>query len=390
MSVNSNFKKDKCWSCEYYCGKREYKRGVFLGDSVQTEGKGTCSNKRSDKNGREVNEDGWCSRYQKWGVLQSALAVEAQKKESQRIEAEQRREAERIQAENDRREREIERERRRLEEERKRLEYERWYNSLTPEERAAEDARIAEEKRLQAERIEEARRKEEEHRAEQVRIAKIRKAKTRKGLIIGGIIAAVVTIVIVSSVCIANAVKNKKAADAFANSDTGKLVALIQKETGGKNEFYFYVDRDEGCRANFGFEYKKNGWVDEYNRTRDFRVYCQLTPRTVDHYKETTGFCFFSLDGTDDAKSSYLNGKGACFNSVTKYGTNSSVFTQYQTVTYSNSLNHGGQYYKYENWNNAYNDYLTEWTERGFKACELVNTLINQYCVTAFGSSFWK
>lgn len=390
MSTNSNFKKDKCWSCEFYCGKREYKKGAFLGDSVYTDGRGTCSNKRSDKNGREVSEDGWCSRYQKWGVLQSALAVEAQKRESERIEAEQRREMRRIQEENDRREREMERERRRLEDERKRLEYERWYDSLSPEERAAEDARIEEEKRREAERIAELRRKEEERRAEEARLAKIRKAKAKKGLIIGGIIAAVITVVIVSSVCIANAVKKKNAADAFANSDTGKLVALIQKENNGKNEFYFYVDRDEGCRANFGFEYKKNGWVDEYGRTRDFRVYCQFTPRAEDHYKETTGFCFFSLDGADDSKPSYLNGKGACFNSYTKYGTSSNVFTQYQNVTYSGSLSHGGQYYRYESWNNTYNDYVNEWTERGFKACDLVNTLINQYCVTAFGSSFWK
>ena len=80
-STNSNFKKDKCWPCEYFCGKRDYKRDAFLVDSVYTDGKGTCSNKRSDKYNREVYEDGCCSRYQKWGVLQSALAVEAQKRE---------------------------------------------------------------------------------------------------------------------------------------------------------------------------------------------------------------------------------------------------------------------------------------------------------------------
>ena len=390
MSVNSNFKKDKCWSCEFYCGKREYNKGVFLGDSVYTDGKGTCSNKRSDKNGSEVYEDGWCSRYQKWGVLQSALAVEAQKRESERIEAEQRREMRRIQEENERREQEIECERRRLEEERIRLEYGCWYNSLSPEEKAAEDARIEEVKRREVERIAELRRKEEERRTEEARLAKIRKAKMKKGLTIGGIIATVITIVIVSSVCIANAVKKKNAADAFANSDTGKLVALIQKENNGKDEFYFYVDRDEGCRANFGFEYKKNGWVDEYSITRDFRVYCKLTARSEDHYKETTGFCFFSLDGSDDTKTSHYKGNSACFNSYTTYGTSSHVFTQYQSVTYSGSLNKGNQYYRYDNWDSTYNSYTSEWTERGFLACNLTNTLINQYCQTAFGSSFWK
>lgn len=33
-------------------------------------------------------------------------------------------------------------------------------------------------------------------------------------------------------------------------------------------------------------------------------------------------------------------------------------------------------------------DYLSEWVERGFKACDLINILINQYCKSAFGSLF--
>ena len=379
MSVNSNFKKNKCWSCEYYCGKREYKRGAFLGDSVYTDGKGTCSNTRSEKSGRDVYEDGWCSRYQKWGVLQSALAIEEQKRESQRIEYEQRREKQHIQDENNRREREMEREKIRLEEERKRIEYERWYKTLSLEEKAAEDSRI-----------EKARSEYEQRKTEEAQVAKKRKAKIKKGLVISGIAIVAVTIIIVSSVLISNAVKNKKAADAFEKSDTGKLIALIRKENGGKDQFYFSVDRDEGCKADFGFEYKKNGWTDEYSNTRDFRVYCKLTARAEDHYKETTGFCFFSLDGSDDTKTSNYKGKGACFNSYTTYGTSSHVFTQYQSVTYSESLNKASQYYRYDNWNSTYDSYISEWTERGFLACNLANTLINQYCKTAFGSSFWK
>lgn len=400
MSTNSNFKKDKCWSCEYFCGKRDYKRGVFLGDSVYTDGKGTCSNKRSDKYNREVYEDGWCSRYQKWGVLQSALVMEEQKREAQRLENEQRREMQRIQEENDRREREMERERRRLEEERKKLEYERWYASLSPEERAEEDARIAEEKRREAERIEQAKRQaeikrieDEKRRAEAARLRRIRNKKIKKGLIIGGISLAVIIAIIIASVSISNAVKNKKAEEAFQNSDTGKLIALIQKENNGKNEFYFSVNRDEGCTAYFGFEYKKAGWVDEHSRTRDFRVYCQLTARSEDHYDNTIGYCFFNLDGTENDQGKYINGKNACFNSYTTYGSSSHVFTQYQMVNYSktsNSLSYGSTYYHYDNWNSTYNDYLSEWVERGFKACDLVNILVNQYCISSSGSSFWK
>ena len=85
MSVNSNFKKDKCWSCEFFSGKREYKKGLLLGESVYTDGRGKCTNKRSSEFNRDVDENRWCSKYQKWGVLQSALAIEEQKKETQRV-----------------------------------------------------------------------------------------------------------------------------------------------------------------------------------------------------------------------------------------------------------------------------------------------------------------
>ena len=135
MSINRNFKKDKCWSCEYFCGKRDYKRGAFLGDSVSTEGRGTCSNKRSSNYNKSINDEGWCSKYQKWGVLLSALAMEEQKREAQRFENEQRREIARMEAENERQRREMERERQRMEDERKLLERERMLASMSPEER---------------------------------------------------------------------------------------------------------------------------------------------------------------------------------------------------------------------------------------------------------------
>lgn len=400
MSTNSNFKKDKCWSCEYYCGKRDYKRGVFLGDSVYTDGKGTCSNKRSDKYNHEVYENEWCWKYQKWGVLQSALTMEEQKREAQRLKNEQRREMQRIQEENDRRERKMECERRRLEEERKRLEYERWFASLSPIDKEKEDTRIAEEKKCEEERIEQAeieRMEREKRRLEAERLQRIRNKKIKKGLIIGGISLAAIIAIIIASVSISNAVnnavKNKKAEETFQNSDTGKLIALIQKENNGKNEFYFSVNRDEGCTAYFGFEYKKAGWVDEYNKTRDFRVYCQLTARSEDYYDNTIGFCLFNLDGTDNDQGKYINGKNACFSSYATYGSSSHIFTQYQMVNYSktsNSLSYGSTYYHYDNWNSTYNDYLSEWVERGFKACILVNILINHYCKSTFGSLFWK
>ena len=73
MSYHSNFRQDKCWSCEFFSGQREYKHGL-LGDSVRTSDKGICKCDRSNQRDKPVYEHGWCSRYQKWGVLQSTLA----------------------------------------------------------------------------------------------------------------------------------------------------------------------------------------------------------------------------------------------------------------------------------------------------------------------------
>lgn len=365
MGANYDFKKEKCWSCEFYCGNRQYKKGAFLGDSVNIIGKGRCSCKNSSKNGQEVSEEGWCSKYQKWGVIQSTLAFESQKRESQRL-----------QEENNRRQREIERERKKLEEERKRLEHEKWYESLSPSEQAAEDLKNA----LR-------RREEKERKAEEARLAELKKKKRKKIRIIGWASAATLLVVFILIATIPNAIKKSS----FEKSDTGKLLSLIRKETDGKDEFYFYVDRKEGCRAYLGFEYKKNGWKVDYGEMRDFRVWCQLTPRKEDHYDEITGFCFFNLKGTENSQTDSLNGKGATFWSYARYDSYSCVLTEYEKVTFANStLQHEGQFYRYENWDKKYNANVDEWTERGFIACELVNILVNQYCLTAFGSSFWK
>lgn len=143
MSINSNFKANKCWSCEYYSGKREYKKGAFLGDSVVTDGRGKCCCKRSPYNEKQVSDSGWCSKYQKWGRIESALALEEQKRESKRIENEQRVQARKIQEANDNQLREIERENRRLERER-------YLSSLSPEER--EELRKKEQEEAEAEK----------------------------------------------------------------------------------------------------------------------------------------------------------------------------------------------------------------------------------------------
>ena len=73
MSYHSNFRQDKCWSCEFFSGQRECNHGL-LGNSVHTSDKGICKCDRSNQRDKPVYKHEWCSRYQKWGVLQSTLA----------------------------------------------------------------------------------------------------------------------------------------------------------------------------------------------------------------------------------------------------------------------------------------------------------------------------
>ena len=94
MASHSNLKQRNCWSCEYYVGKRKLCKSL-LGYSVDSDGKGTCSCKKSGKNGKEVSDSGFCSYYQSWGAVSSAVASIEQKKESDKIAKETEREIER-------------------------------------------------------------------------------------------------------------------------------------------------------------------------------------------------------------------------------------------------------------------------------------------------------
>ena len=180
MSTNSNFKQNKCWSCEFFSGKREYKKGWF-GDSVETDGGGICTNQSSFfHNNKKVREDDWCSCYQKWGVLQSAIAREEDKRIQEQAEREQRLFYEQQERENQRQQEALRAERFRLEEERKRLEYERWYNALTPEKRKQEDDR-KEQERLKAEELRKQR--EEENRIKREKEEKQQKLNKKFQLI---------------------------------------------------------------------------------------------------------------------------------------------------------------------------------------------------------------
>lgn len=84
MSINyhSDFKQQKCWSCKYFMGKREYKKGIFGGESICTEDKGFCV---SNKN-KVVFERGWCNKYEKWDFLDSLQLKKELELEKQEIE----------------------------------------------------------------------------------------------------------------------------------------------------------------------------------------------------------------------------------------------------------------------------------------------------------------
>lgn len=49
MSSNFSLSKQKCWSCEYFCEKRQIKNGFLMRTSVQTDATGICGCKRGPK-----------------------------------------------------------------------------------------------------------------------------------------------------------------------------------------------------------------------------------------------------------------------------------------------------------------------------------------------------
>lgn len=322
MGFHSNNRQEKCWSCEFFCGERKHKEGLFLGDSTETSSNGTCTCKRSSNCNKTVSESGWCSKYQKWGVLASYIAkkeneeqLKKQQVENERIERQMRYEQERTEAEFRRERERIESERRALEEERKKLEYERWYNSLSPEDKAIEDKRIEDEKRRLAKEAEERRirqlREEEERRQleeeerkrlEEQKIIEFEKARKRKKrtLItlasIFGVIVLTITGIIVGS-------KIKENVE-YKNSSTGKFLAFLDDYNGYNNGILTeYVDVESRGRVYFNLEYNKNGWHDPWNKTYDFRVSVVVPPKEGELYTEVLSSMCFNLDGSDNKDS---------------------------------------------------------------------------------------
>ncbi len=247
MSSHSNLTGcKKCWGCAFYNAKREFKSGIFLGDSIMCDSKGICSNPKSTNNNKTVFESNSCSKYTIWAVLENELAkkareeakreekknaklaeeMEMEKARQERLERYREEEIEREQREQQtelkRQRRAIEEERQKLAAERKKLEYDRWYMTLSDEEKKAEDERKTKEeeerKIKQQQEQEEARvraqqqaeeRKREEELAEQRRIEeeKERAAQAKKKrliIILSSIIGSILMLVFVVVLAVVN------------------------------------------------------------------------------------------------------------------------------------------------------------------------------------------
>ncbi len=425
MHPHSDLKRKNCYTCEYYCAHREL-RNSFSSTTLYVDYQGTCSNRMSSSNGKQVNDENWCSYHKTWDAVQKQLNLEEEKKKLERLKEEQKREAEKIAKENERIRKEQEEQIRKLkyeqnkeaeriayearklqqeqearlreiEREKERLEYERWYSSLTPNERRKEDERIAEKKRQEEKEIQEWKaRIEAQAEARRQRHKKLIPVYIAGGAVTGLTVFTILNVLFVGALAIvliptiSSTVKTAK----FNNSDTGKVLKSIRNDSGGKDAIYFTVNNTDGTKASMALEYKKGGFVDGFGLKRDFRAICQLTPREEDHFVTTTGYVFFSLSGTSEkSEERYLNGAGACYASNASYGYVSEVFTQYRFVTYDSSttkLNYLDYDDIYTNWDWQYSDYSNEWKDRGFLACGMANNLVNQYCVSALNSPFWK
>ena len=411
MSYHSNNNQEKCWSCEFFCGERKYKTGIFLGDTTETSSTGTCSCKRSTNFNKSVSETGRCSKYQKWGVIASAIAkkeneelLRKQKQENERYKIEMQEEQRRAEREC----RELERERIALEQERKKLEYERWYASLSTEDKKTEDLRIEEERKKDEREAEERRIRleQEKKNREAQRLIDEKNAKKRKKknlIVFISLIATVILLIVGISVgtAISNSVKEKQQQEAFNKSSTGLFTSYLSNKSTYKNGAYTeYVDIETRGRILMTIEYKKNGFVDNYEQTCDFRVVTTLLPKKSEKFSKIYGFFFFNLDGSDnnDSFGTWTDSLGTShkaypnYCAIAKYGSGS-VLVQYQMVNYNYSTSqpeYVGSYYNYTSWDSTYNNCIDEWTQNGWKACLSSYIFANELLKEATGHSLYK
>lgn len=190
MSYHNDDNQEKCWSCEFFCGERKRKSGIFLGNSTETSKTGTCSCRNSSHFNKTVFDTNWCSKYQKWGVIASSIAEKESQERLRKQQLENAKYEQQLKAEQER----AEKKRRELERERRALEYQRWYSSLSLEDKEKEKARLtreAEENRIRYEQ--EKREKEEQRRLK----AELDKRKRKNKIIIGACLGIIFVLILI-------------------------------------------------------------------------------------------------------------------------------------------------------------------------------------------------
>lgn len=190
MSYHNDDNQEKCWLCEFFCGERKRKSGIFLGNSTETSKTGTCSCRNSSHFNKTVFDTNWCSKYQKWGVIASSIAEKESQERLRKQQLENAKYEQQLKAEQER----AEKKRRELERERRALEYQRWYSSLSLEDKEKEKARLtreAEENRIRYEQ--EKREKEEQRRLK----AELDKRKRKNKIIIGACLGIIFVLILI-------------------------------------------------------------------------------------------------------------------------------------------------------------------------------------------------
>lgn len=416
----SSIKQKCCWSCKYYAGERDYKNGFFFGSSFEVDERGQCTkNKGNNRDGSTIYS-WYCSHYERAGDVAAYIKQEETEREAKR----QQREAESLNLEKQRKERQLREESRRqerelevgrtrianerlaLERERKKFEYERWYSSLSDEERALENKRV------------EGQRKKEEEKSEKDSTLYIKnrnaseereaiKARKRKKVIILSIVGIVVAIVAaIVGVFIGNGIAAKNKQDAFNNSATGVFKDYLSQldgyqlglldDVGIVGRYGGYVDIDSRGRIYVSIEYCANGFKDSYGRTCDFRAITYLLPKTENAYTEIDGYLFFNLEGSDNEASfrTFDNIDSITYPdycALAQYGVGT-VLTQYSQVNYSEDIG-GPTYnmssYSYDNWDKTFSQYKEEWIGEGWTACFTSYLFVNQLFSEATGATLY-
>ncbi len=281
--------------------------------------------------------------------------------------------------------RNVERERQKLEEERKKLEYEKWYNSLTPAEKEAEDRRIEEEKRRLEREAEEGRiREEEESRrlVEQRELEAQAAAKSKKKRTIT-LLSALSAIILLIVGIIAGS-KIKATIDEH-NTDTYKLLQYLENSNIGYKDGVLtqYIDMDDRGRVYFNLEYVKGGWTASSSKVYDFRVTVVVPPKEDSIYTNLQTSMCFNLSGSDNKT------KQTIYSAKFTYSTDYAII-DYTGVTYDSlakDIVYQRAYLSDTRWDETATTLLSEYKDTGWAFMSAGYVWINEIYNQATGKT---